>query len=81
MKYQIEGLDPAITIKKYEIKNGDIVLKMIKKNPKNAYYATEHTEEAEEKTNPLMDKLNGIEEQLVALQEIVTKKSVNKKEG
>lgn len=56
MKYEIEGLDPAITIKKYEIKNGDIVLKMIKQNPKNAYYETEYTEEAEEKTLAKMEK-------------------------
>lgn len=38
-------------------------------------------EETEEKENPLMLKLNDIEEQLTALQEIVTKKTVSKKEG
>lgn len=38
-------------------------------------------EQVEEKENPLMAKLNCIEEQLTALQEIVTKKSVSKKES
>ena len=38
-------------------------------------------EETEEKENPLMLKLNGIEEQLTALQEMVTKKTVSKKES
>lgn len=38
-------------------------------------------EQVEEKENPLMVKLNCIEEQLTALQEIVTKKSVSKKES
>ena len=38
-------------------------------------------EQTEEKENPLMVKLNGIEEQLMTLQEIVTKKTVSKKES
>ena len=38
-------------------------------------------EQTEEKENPLMVKLNGIEEQLTTLQEIVTKKTVSKKES
>ena len=38
-------------------------------------------EETEEKENPLMVKLNGIEEQLTALQEIISKKTVSKKES
>lgn len=38
-------------------------------------------EQVEEKENPLMTKLNCIEEQLTALQELVTKKSVSKKES
>lgn len=38
-------------------------------------------EEMEEKENPMMVKLNGIEEQLTALQEILSKKPVSKKEN
>ena len=38
-------------------------------------------EEAEEKENPLMLKLNGIEEQIATLQESILKKPVNKKEN
>lgn len=40
-----------------------------------------YEEQKEEMTNPLMDKLNSIEEQLSNLQEIVSKKTVNKKEN
>lgn len=38
-------------------------------------------EETKGKENPMMVKLNGIEEQLTALQEILSKKSVSKKEN
>ena len=38
-------------------------------------------EETEEKENTMMVKLNGIEEQLTALQEILSKKPVSKKEN
>lgn len=40
-----------------------------------------YEESKEEATNPLMDKLNVIEGQLATLQEIVSKKTVNKKES
>lgn len=38
-------------------------------------------EQTEEKENPMMVKLNDIEEQLTTLQELLSKKPVNKKEG
>ena len=76
MKYKIEGLDAAITIKKYEIKNGYIVLKMLKQNPKNAYYVTEHTEEAEEKTLDKMEKQSELR-----LETVDTAKLISEKRG